>query len=70
MRLVVIHSTEVYVTLQLNQSPFSNVGFPIELPNFNSEQVQELAKRYGLTWENNVGEKSRRRLSNCGRIEI
>ena len=51
LRLVVIHSTEVYVPLQLNQSPFSNVGFPIELPNFNSEQVQELAKRYGLAWE-------------------
>ena len=51
LRLVVIHSTEVYVPLQLNQSPFSNVGFPIDLPNFNSEQVQELAKRYGLAWE-------------------
>jgi hypothetical protein len=50
LRLVVTHSTEVYVPLQLNQSPFSNVGFPIELPGFSPEQVQELAKRYGLSW--------------------
>jgi len=50
LRLIVIHSTEIYVPLQLNQSPFSNVGLPLELPNFSSEEVQELAKRYSLTW--------------------
>ncbi|AFZ44548.1 hypothetical protein PCC7418_2401 [Halothece sp. PCC 7418] len=50
LRLVVIHSTEVYVPLQLNQSPFSNVGLPLELPNFSAEEVQELAQRYGLSW--------------------
>ncbi|MDR9404832.1 MAG: AAA-like domain-containing protein [Halothece sp. Uz-M2-17] len=50
LRLVVIHSTEIYVPLQLNQSPFSNVGFPLELPNFTMEEVQELAQRYGLSW--------------------
>ncbi len=49
LRLVVVHSTEVYVPLNINQSPF-NVGLPIELPEFSSEQVQDLTKRHGLNW--------------------
>ena len=48
-RLVVVHSTEVYIPLNVNQSPF-NVGLPIELPEFTSEQVQDLTQRHGLTW--------------------
>jgi hypothetical protein len=34
LRLIVVHSTEVYLPLDVNQSPF-NVGLPIELPEFN-----------------------------------
>ncbi|HEY9613711.1 AAA-like domain-containing protein [Allocoleopsis sp.] len=49
LRLVVVHSTEVYVPMDINQSPF-NVGLPIELPEFKSEQVQDLAQRHGLAW--------------------
>lgn len=49
LRLIIVHSTEIYVPLQLKQSPF-NVGLPIELNNFNLEQVQNLAQRYGLNW--------------------
>ena len=48
-RLVVVHSTEVYIPLDVNKSPF-NVGLPIELPEFNWQQVQELARRHGLVW--------------------
>ena len=51
LRLVVVHSTEIYVPLQLNQSPF-NVGLPIQLTNFSLEEVQRLAQRYGLDWKN------------------
>lgn len=47
LRLLVVHSTEIYVPLELNQSPF-NVGLPIQLENFSEEQVQQLAKCYGL----------------------
>jgi len=36
--LIVVHSTEIYVPLQLNQSPF-NVGLPIQLTGFRLEQV-------------------------------
>jgi hypothetical protein len=33
----------------LNQSPF-NVGLPVHLDDFNLEEVQQLAQRYGLDW--------------------
>ncbi|MGK7876733.1 MAG: AAA-like domain-containing protein [Xenococcaceae cyanobacterium] len=49
LRLIVVHSTEIYVPLQLKQSPF-NVGLPIQLSGFNLDQVQQLAQRYGLDW--------------------
>jgi hypothetical protein len=48
-RLIVVHSTEVYIPLDINKSPF-NVGLPVELPEFTSAQVQELARRYRLDW--------------------
>ncbi|MEM7757925.1 MAG: AAA-like domain-containing protein [Cyanobacteria bacterium P01_A01_bin.40] len=47
LRLIVTHSTEIYIALNLNQSPF-NVGLSLKLEEFNGQQVQELAKRYGL----------------------
>ncbi len=49
LRLVVVHATEVYIPLDTNQSPF-NVGLPLDLPEFNAAQVQELAKLHGLVW--------------------
>lgn len=48
-RLIVVHSTEVYIPLDINKSPF-NVGLPVELPEFTGTQVQELARRYQLDW--------------------
>ena len=47
LRLLIAHSTDVYIRLNINQSPF-NVGLPIELPEFTSEQVQEFASLQGL----------------------
>ncbi|MDY7003157.1 MAG: AAA-like domain-containing protein [Cyanobacteriota bacterium] len=49
LRLVVVHSTEIYVPLNLKQSPF-NVGLPIQLHNFSLEEVVKLAKCYKLNW--------------------
>ncbi len=49
LRLIVVHSTEVYSPLNINQSPF-NVGLSVELPDFTSEQVQDLATLYELDW--------------------
>jgi hypothetical protein len=49
LRLVVAHSMEVYIPLNVNKSPF-NVGLPIELRSLTSEQVRDLAKQYDLDW--------------------
>ncbi|WP_016952779.1 AAA-like domain-containing protein [Anabaena sp. PCC 7108] len=49
MRLVVIHSTEVYIPLNVNQSPF-NVGLCLKIPEFNAEQVTEFARQHELNW--------------------
>ncbi|MEO0825525.1 MAG: AAA-like domain-containing protein [Cyanobacteria bacterium J06639_16] len=51
LRIVVVHSTEVYIPLNVHRSPF-NVGFSVELPEFTHDQVQILAQRHGLTWSN------------------
>lgn len=56
LRLVVAHSTEVYIPLSINKSPF-NVGFSIDLPPFNPEQVQDLAKRHRLDWSLTTAEQ-------------
>jgi diguanylate cyclase (GGDEF)-like protein len=61
LRLVVVHSTEVYTELNINQSPF-NIGVAIKLPEFNLEQIQELAQRYGLNWISDVGQKNAQAL--------
>lgn len=47
LRLLVVHSTDVYIPLNTNQSPF-NVGHSLELPPFTPVQVLELARRHGL----------------------
>jgi hypothetical protein len=47
VRLVLSHTADVYIPLNLHKSPF-NVGVPIELIGFTQTQVQTLAKRYGI----------------------
>ena len=47
LRLIVVHSTEAYVPLEIDQSPF-NVGKNVKLPEFTQAQVQDLAHRYNL----------------------
>ncbi|MBD2184455.1 AAA-like domain-containing protein [Planktothrix sp. FACHB-1355] len=47
LHLVISHSKEVYIPLNINQSPF-NVGLPIELPELGKEQVIDLVQKHGL----------------------
>ncbi len=47
LRIILVHSTDIYIPIQANQSPF-NIGVPIELPAFNQREVEELAQRHGL----------------------
>jgi AAA-like domain len=49
LRLVMAHSTEVYIPLDMNQSPF-NAGVPVELQEFDAKQVRELACLHNLNW--------------------
>ncbi|MBD2482004.1 AAA-like domain-containing protein [Planktothrix sp. FACHB-1365] len=49
LRLIVAYSTEIYVPLNLNQSPF-NIGLPLSLPYLTHEQIKELAECYQLDW--------------------
>ncbi len=51
LRIIVIHSTEVYIALNSNQSPF-NVGLSVDLPEFTQSQVLDLAHRHQLDWDN------------------
>lgn len=49
LRLIIAHSTEAYISLNIHQSPF-NVGLPLKLPPFNQQQVETLAQIHNLTW--------------------
>jgi AAA-like domain len=49
LRLVLAYSTECYVPLDINQSPF-NAGVPIELKAFDFKQVNDWAYLYGIYW--------------------
>jgi len=49
LRMVLLHSTNVYVQLPVNQSPF-NVGFSVELTEFSQPNILELASRHQLSW--------------------
>jgi response regulator of citrate/malate metabolism len=62
-RLVVVYSTEEYVTLNLNRYPF-NIGLPIHLGEFTQQQVEDLARRHGLDWT--TGKESAQLMSLVG----
>lgn len=48
LRLVMVYSTEEYASVALNLSPF-NIGLSIRLKEFTQPQVEDLARRYGLS---------------------
>lgn len=53
LRLIIAHSTDVYIRLNINQSPF-NVGLPVELSEFTFEQVMELVRQHHLEINHNI----------------
>ena len=48
LRLIMAHSTEAYISLNIHQSPF-NVGLPLRLPPFHQSQVDALAQLHELS---------------------
>ncbi|BAZ50662.1 hypothetical protein NIES4103_32790 [Nostoc sp. NIES-4103] len=49
LRLIMAHSSEVYIPLDINQSPF-NAGVPVELLEFDVQQIKNLAYLHDLNW--------------------
>ncbi|MBD0388685.1 MAG: AAA-like domain-containing protein [Nostoc sp. C3-bin3] len=49
LRLVIAHSQEEYISLNVNQSPF-NVGLSVEIGEFHPTQITELVQRHKLNW--------------------
>jgi serine/threonine-protein kinase len=47
-RVVLVHSTECYITLPVNQSPF-NIGRGFRLPPFSEKELKRLIARHGLS---------------------
>ena len=50
IRLIVVHATEVYSSLDINSSPLAGVGLTVPLPDFTPEKVQQLARQYRHNW--------------------
>ena len=48
LRLIMVHSTEIYISLDVNQSPL-NVGLSVSLSSFDLEQLRVLAHRHDLS---------------------
>ena len=48
LRLVLAHSTECYIPLDINQSPF-NSGVPVELLEFDQTQIELFSRLCGLS---------------------
>ena len=47
LRLIMVHSTEIYLALDTNQSPL-NVGLGVDLQPFNSQEVKRLVHSHSL----------------------
>ncbi|WP_293339259.1 AAA-like domain-containing protein [Microcoleus sp. CAWBG58] len=50
IRLIVVHATEVYSSLDINSSPLAGVGFTPPLPDFTVDEVKQLARQYRHNW--------------------
>jgi hypothetical protein len=49
LRLIIVHSTDNYILLDSNKSPFDNVGSFIALQPFSEAECQKLVNRYHLS---------------------
>jgi transcriptional regulator with XRE-family HTH domain len=50
LRLVIVHSTDIYGALDINYSPLANVGKDFSLRPFHLEEVTKLVRQYPLDW--------------------
>jgi hypothetical protein len=57
LRLVLAYSTENHIPLDIHYSPFENVGYPVELQDFDQQKVHRLAQLHQLDWDDLQVEK-------------
>ncbi|NET53827.1 MAG: hypothetical protein F6K09_35885, partial [Merismopedia sp. SIO2A8] len=57
LRLLILHSTDIYGTLNVNSSPLANVGTVIALGDFDAEQVTFLAQQNQVSWDSSKTQK-------------
>lgn len=50
LHLIIVHSTEIYSSIDINQSPLAGVGLTVNLQDFSPEEVQDLLQQYQLLW--------------------
>jgi AAA-like domain len=50
LRLVIVHSTDKYASLDIDESPLYNVGVTVTLDEFTFPQVESLVNQYGFGW--------------------
>ena len=48
LRLVIVHSTNVYGSININCSPLAGVGTLVELQEFTEDQVKKIVNKYSL----------------------
>lgn len=53
LRLIVVHSTDFYSSLDINYSPLTGVGYVVTLEEFNKDEVIKLARRYDFDFSAN-----------------
>jgi AAA-like domain/CHAT domain len=53
LRLIIVHSTEVYNVIDINNSPLRGTGLVVDLPEFGLHEVQRFVKYHQLNWDSN-----------------
>lgn len=51
LRLVIVHSTDIYGALDIDHSPLANVGSVFPLRKFSLKEATELVQQYKLHWQ-------------------
>ncbi len=53
LRLIIVHSTDVYAAFNINASPLSGVGMVVRLPELNTKQVKTWIEHHNLNFDEN-----------------
>jgi len=51
LRLIIVHDTDIYASLNVNHSPITGIGIVVDLPAFTDSQIQELLLLRGAAWD-------------------